>query len=120
MVACGDYHTLVLTRAGEVWACGRGDMGQTGSPRLPNAVREPARVEGLPAVALVAAGSTFSGAVGKDGQVWMWGETRDGRLGYPPVLPLARRTAAPTSLGHAAFGHAHVVQLSLASSPMPR
>ena len=30
MVACGNEHTLALTRAGHVWNCGYRQMGQTG------------------------------------------------------------------------------------------
>jgi alpha-tubulin suppressor-like RCC1 family protein len=29
-VACGDYHTLVLSISGLVYACGKGDRGQLG------------------------------------------------------------------------------------------
>jgi len=99
MVACGDYHTLVLTRAGEVWACWHGREGQTGSAILRASVHVPERVAGLPAVTLVAAGDTFSSAVSQDGQVWLWGDCRAGRLGFPPVPPQARTSAVPTSLG---------------------
>jgi len=35
-VACGDHHTLVLTQAGEVFACGRGGHGETGNSLLPD------------------------------------------------------------------------------------
>ena len=74
MVACGDYHTLVPTQAGEVFACGRGRHGETGNSLLPDIVRVPEHVPGLYAMALVDAGDMFSGAVGVDGQVWMWGK----------------------------------------------
>jgi len=116
MVACGDYHTLVLTRAGEVWACGRGRFGQTGNAQLPRNVYVPERVQGLPRVALVAAGDIFSGAVDEDGQVWMWGHCWNGRLGYLPAPANAVTAAAPTSLGLAAFAEAAVVLLSLRGS----
>ena len=26
-VACGDYHTLVVMEAGDLWTCGRGPQG---------------------------------------------------------------------------------------------
>jgi len=111
MVACGDHHTLVLTRTGEVWACGDGAYGETGSAQ---AVRTPERVTGLPAgVVLVAANANFSGAVGADGQVWMWGACRWNQLGFPVVQPHLHRNPVPTGLGLAAFGGEPVVQLSL-------
>jgi len=114
MVACGDFHTLVLTRAGEVWACGNGYHGQTGCPLLRASMRTPERVQGLPAVVhLVAAGAHVSGAVGEDGQVWMWGDCRLCRLGFPPATPALRAIAAPTPLTLAAFDGEPVVHLSL-------
>jgi len=114
MVACGDYHTLVLTRAGEVWACGRGREGQTGNPHLPDIVHSPERVAGLPAaVQLVAAGTEFSGAVDADGQVWMWGRSSNNRLGFDQDMPGWHEISAPTGLGFAAFGGEKVVHLSL-------
>jgi len=114
MVACGDYHTLVLTRAGEVWACGQGYDGQTGCPRLRGSTSPPQRVASLPAtMELVAAGSFFSGALGKDGQVWMWGFCRLCRLGFPLPSPALRAVAVPTALTLAAFGGEPVAQLSL-------
>jgi alpha-tubulin suppressor-like RCC1 family protein len=30
MAACGCEHTLVVTEAGELWACGRGAQGRLG------------------------------------------------------------------------------------------
>jgi len=113
MVACGANHSLVLTRTGEVWACGRGHLGQTGSLHLPDIVPTPERVAGLSAVVLVAAGYGFSGALDKDGRVWMWGACDAGQLGFPPVAPQLPGNAVPTQLGPAAFGREAVVQLSL-------
>ena len=118
MVACGDYHTLVLTRAGEVWACGRGRQGQTGNPLFPEIVHSPERVPVLPAtVQLVAAGSQFSGAVDADGEVWMWGAAYNDKLGFEQEDPGWRnQIAEPTKLGLAAFGGEPVVHLSLGCS----
>jgi len=111
MVACGFSHTLVLTRGGQVWACGNGSRGQTGSLRLPARVLAPERVLGLPAMALVAAGRMHCSAVGMDGQVWMWGcGVHMGYLQAPAPAP-ARPT--PMSLGLGAFAGARVVLLDL-------
>ena len=65
---------MVLTQAGEVFACGRGGHGQAGNSLLPDIVRVPEHVPGLHAMALVDAGVMFSGAVDVDGQVWIWGK----------------------------------------------
>ena len=73
MLARGDHHTLVLTQAGEVFACGRGGHGETDNSLLPSLlhgiVRVPERVPRLHAMALADAGDKFSGAVDVDGQV---------------------------------------------------
>jgi len=115
MVACGQRHTLVLTRTGEVWACGDGEHGATGSLMgFHNAVRIPVRIAGLPAgVVFVAANEHVSGAVGADGQVWMWGACDRNQLGFPAAPPHLRRNPNPTPLGLAAFGGEPVVQLSI-------
>ena len=114
MVACGERHTLVLTRAGEVWACGDAQYGATGRVGFETARRTPERVAGLPAgVVLVAANERFSGAVGADGQVWMWGACGRNQLGFPAAPPHLTRNPVPTPLGLAAFGGEPVVQLSI-------
>jgi len=113
MVACGDHHTLVLTQAGEVFACGRGGHGETGNSLLPDIVSVPERVPGLHAMAMVTVGDMFSGAVGVDRQVWMWGKCGRGRLGYPPATPQTLTAAESRSLGLTAFGGLPVVLLNL-------
>ena len=81
-----------------------GGHGETGNSLLPDIVRVPERVPGLHAMALVAAGDMFSGAVGMDGQVWMWGKCGRGRLVYPPATPQTFKATEPRSLGLGAFG----------------
>ena len=116
MVACGDHHTLVLMQAGEVFACDRGGRGETGNSLLPNIVRVPERMPGLHAMVLVTVGDMFSGAVGVDGQVWMWGNCGRGRLGYPPATPQTLTAAESRSLGLTAFGGLPVLLLNLCAN----
>ena len=99
-----------------MFACGRGRHGETGNPLLPDSVRVPERVPSLHAMALVAAGDRFAGAVGVDGQVWMWGKCGRDRLGYPPATPQTFKASKPSSLGLAAFGGLPVVKINVASS----
>jgi len=80
---------------------------------LHDIVRVPERVPGLHAMALADAGDMFSGAVDVDGQVWVWGKSGRGRLGYPPATPQTFKATESRSLGLAAFGGLPVVLLNL-------
>jgi len=81
MVACGEYHTLVLTRTGLVWAFGCGFQGQNANLRL-KCLFLPTLVAGLDNIVMVAAGDDTSVALGADGRVWTWGSSRHGALGH--------------------------------------
>jgi len=81
MVACGLFHTLVLTRTGLVWAFGNGRKGQNANQGLVY-VSTPTRVAGLDNIAMVAAGWYTSVALGADGRVWTWGSSCQGVLGH--------------------------------------
>ncbi|CAB3378357.1 Hypothetical predicted protein [Cloeon dipterum] len=84
-VACGYYHTLVLTSQGEVYAFGRNDNGQLG---LGNAYNHllPQRVGGLldgQIVTSIACQSISSFALLQSGEVFSWGyNSNNGRLGF--------------------------------------
>ena len=76
MVACGDAHTLAVTRAGALHACGRGAEGQLGlNDKVNRSVFE--RV-GLPVlsdarIVTASAGLYHSAAVTEDGALFTWG-----------------------------------------------
>jgi alpha-tubulin suppressor-like RCC1 family protein len=96
-VAAGDRHACARRRGGTVLCWGEGREGQRGDgvrdaapPRWPGhhppphrevVERGPAAVVGLSDVVRVAAGSDFSCALRKGGDVVCWGEDRDGQLG---------------------------------------
>ena len=91
-VAVGAMHTCAVTRAGEVWCWGAGDVGQLGDGeplRRPRA----ARVPGLVGVEEVALGRTHSCARAHDGTVSCWGRNHGGQLGVDG--PPRRATPAP-------------------------
>ena len=85
MVACGAGHTLVVTRAGRLYAFGRGDNGQLG---LGDRNDRDVPVEVVPArfggafITQAAAGDAHSGAVTMGGAVWTWGSGLHGCLGH--------------------------------------
>ena len=105
-VACGQYHTALLTRTGEVWTFGAAVEGQLGRHyRLYNdeaggeTVSEseassrktrgekfgarPGVVNGLKDITInqIACGPTCSFAVSNKGKVYSWGFSADGMLG---------------------------------------
>jgi len=84
MVACGDEHTLVLARSGEVWSGGDGTFGKLGhSARALGTCRKTLARVVMPGgpVAMVAAGQNHSVALAEDGTVRSWGHGGHGQLG---------------------------------------
>ena len=82
MAACGNKHTLVVTRDGGLWACGEGRDGQLGlNDRLARYTFERVGATGTRFVA-AAAGYSHSAAVTEDGALWTWGRGDDGELGH--------------------------------------
>ena len=83
-VACGDYHTLFLTRDSRVLACGANCCGQLGlGSQASSAEREPQIVAALAGkeIVSIACGSEHSVAVERGGVVWVWGRNIHGQLG---------------------------------------
>ncbi|KAK3245147.1 hypothetical protein CYMTET_45269 [Cymbomonas tetramitiformis] len=93
-VACGEDHSLAVTRGGEVWAWGSATCGRLGIADVSGLPREgeddsevyqpvPTVVAGLQGheVVQVAVGACHSLAVTRGGEVWAWGSARHGALG---------------------------------------
>lgn len=116
-VKSGGFHTLALTKDGDLYAFGRGRDGQLGNGRTTNGV---AHVSALKRVVSFAAGTWHSAASLADGSVWLWGNNSksqlcDGtttnrtvptRVSLSSEEPMAARVAAGghTTLLHAADG----------------
>ena len=87
-VSAGEYHTLALNSAGEIWAWGDNSNGQLGDGTT---VSKPYRVQigqqfdWLSVNSLnkntIAGGSNFSLAIKVDRTVWSWGDNFYGQLG---------------------------------------
>jgi alpha-tubulin suppressor-like RCC1 family protein len=86
-IAAGDAHACARTESGELWCWGENSSGQLGFEDDDHRVVEheiPRRVEGLPAVRDVVAGSAFTCALagaGEHTQAWCWGDNHTGQLG---------------------------------------
>ncbi len=84
-IAAGFHHTVMLTRDGHVYTCGRGTMGACGHGVFTD-VYYPQRVMALPvhdAITHIACGQHHTVALSTSGHVWTWGMNRHGQLCRP-------------------------------------
>lgn len=93
--ASGAQHSLFLLASGEVYACGDNNDGALGNPDAYVTIAKKIKkfapfsypvkfgpgLTVLPLCSQVAAGDSFSLALGKNGYVYSWGLFSDGRLG---------------------------------------
>ena len=94
LAVCGSCHTLVVTEAGAVWACGQGGSGALGlNDSLPRFV--PTRIDqkrfAHARVVTLAAGDCHSAAVTHNGALFTWGRGKDHGV----------HSGGPGGLGHA-------------------
>ncbi|XP_017205802.1 RCC1 and BTB domain-containing protein 2 isoform X2 [Oryctolagus cuniculus] len=117
-VACGSYHSLVLTSDGEVFAWGYNNSGQVGSGPTANQPI-PRRVTGClqnKVVVNIACGQMCSMAVVDTGEVYVWGYNGNGQLGLGSGgnQPTPCRVAALQGIRvqRVACGYAHTLVLT--------
>ncbi|XP_078250681.1 E3 ISG15--protein ligase HERC5 isoform X2 [Pogona vitticeps] len=82
-IACGDYHSMALSKGGELFAWGQNEYGQLGMGRKSSPVKDPQLVRELQCIPLgkIAAGSAHSLALSLSGAVYSWGNNSSGQLG---------------------------------------
>jgi alpha-tubulin suppressor-like RCC1 family protein len=91
-VACGMSHTIFLSEDCRVFACGKGGGGRLGTGDSPTVHNTPVLINSRHFLAhpnagkesranFVFSGHAHSGAVCKDGAVYMWGHASRGQLG---------------------------------------
>uniref|UniRef100_A0A2I3G8M1 RCC1 and BTB domain-containing protein 2 n=1 Tax=Nomascus leucogenys TaxID=61853 RepID=A0A2I3G8M1_NOMLE len=117
-VACGSYHSLVLTSDGEVFAWGYNNSGQVGSGSTVNQPI-PRRVTGClqnKVVVTIACGQMCCMAVVDTGEVYVWGYNGNGQLGLGNSgnQPTPCRVAALQGIRvqRVACGYAHTLVLT--------
>ena len=81
--SCGKAHTVLVTSAGGVLACGAATQGciGTGLPKKAESATSPVAVAGLSSITHVSSGGLFNLARDEDGEVWSWGWSEYGVLG---------------------------------------
>eukprot|EP00611_Tribonema_gayanum_P030690 TRINITY_DN860_c0_g1_i3.p2 TRINITY_DN860_c0_g1~~TRINITY_DN860_c0_g1_i3.p2 ORF type:complete len:329 (-),score=83.73 TRINITY_DN860_c0_g1_i3:229-1215(-) len=106
MVACGGWHTIVISRDGVPWACGRGEYGRLGmgneaSKSTPEALPLWQRQPGQPAPARVThlgLGGSHTLLLTEDNTVYSFGRAEEGRLGLSAAdTKLAAMVPAPVT-----------------------
>jgi alpha-tubulin suppressor-like RCC1 family protein len=120
-VSAGGEHSLFLAADSTVWAVGDNYLGQLGDPATNNQyVRRVVKVKGpdginpLRGVIAIAAGSSHSLFLTKDGRVWATGRNNEGQLGDGTtqdrsiVVPVVKADGSPfDSVIAIAAGHLH-------------
>jgi alpha-tubulin suppressor-like RCC1 family protein len=84
----GEEHTLWLTAAGTVLACGRNTYGELGLGEGVGFTRTATVVPGVSSIVQISAGSRTSAALDGKGQVFMWGNNAHGAIGIGSTEPI--------------------------------
>ena len=80
-VACGGFHTAMVTLDGRVWSWGEGKYGQLGYASIGKS-ELPVEVKGLDRpCSYIACGRHHSLMADVDGRLWAWGHGKQGQLG---------------------------------------
>lgn len=83
-ISCADYHTGVVTTDGKVLMCGNGRYGKLGNGNNENVnVARFIKVRGLDDIPIehISCSKYTSGVLSRDGNVYLCGRGKDGRLG---------------------------------------
>ncbi|XP_013397514.1 probable E3 ubiquitin-protein ligase HERC4 isoform X1 [Lingula anatina] len=118
-VACGDKHTVILTRDGSIFVCGDHSHGQLGMGNLPQGRLDcPVKLKcmlGLP-IGQIAAGGHHSFALTLSGTLFGWGKNNFGQLGLGDekdrLFPTLAKSVRNQKIKYVCCGEDHSVLLT--------
>lgn len=86
-IACGEWHSLVLTSSGELYAWGYNEFGQIGNGKSNDCQLSPYKLNGFDGhkIKSISCGAYHSMALTVNGLVYSWGSNDWGQLGLPKV-----------------------------------
>jgi len=83
-ISCGVYHSLILTKNGDIYTCGlkNADQGGEEDETMKNSDLKPRKIVGIrEKIKAISCGSYFSLALSENGNVYSWGRNNWGQLG---------------------------------------
>jgi alpha-tubulin suppressor-like RCC1 family protein len=97
-IAAGDNHSLALDSGGRVWAWGANYSGQLGVGSNDSQITFASAILSLQGTTItaIAAGGDHTLALDSQGNVWAWGDNRNGQLG---IGSFDEKRNAPARLG---------------------
>ena len=129
--SCGECHTAIMTDDGEVLSCGSGEHGLNGNASSGDVLApEPVSELDHEHVVQLEAGSAFTVARCKDGDVYLWGRNDQGQLGTGggfamdvyamEDLPrlVEQNDGSPLKARHIAAGHSYRLTQSGATASL--
>ncbi len=93
-IACGMYHSLALSREGDLYSWGMGFEGQLGLTAQYKCVSSPRYIKHFfnRPVKFMACGYNYSLCITYDNKLWGWGENKLGQLGLGKTQVITRPT----------------------------
>ena len=117
-VAAGCDHSLALGADGNVWAWGSNSSGQLGLTSQYPFSQVWTHVQGVGSIRAIAAGCTFSMALGTDGSVWTWGDNAFGQLGDGTLTggPTPRKVGSLPGITSVSAGRFHALAVDVSGN----
>lgn len=98
LLSTGHYHYHAINTSGQLYAWGRGNLGQLGQGARTDR-SAPLQIGALTDWSFADAGDTITGSLKTTGQLWAWGNNIDGAIARPQATFV--RVSSPVQIGTA-------------------